>query len=316
MNFRSERSDTGISLIEVLVVVAVLGILAGLTALSFVGRTDRADIAACEADRAIVERSVELWRAGSTPGTPTMDDLVTAGYLRAPSSLHTIEPAGTVTPLERCAEVDSGDDDGAGPAMRPAGLWRPIQGSSNMANTDDGSLSVNGSGLAINDEPMAADGTVSMTVDLEVDAEAGRTGSYGIWLRGLVENGSLRGGYTFQWDHGYGGGTFVLRHWDMVPNSANTGLYLRECSSPAATAPMDAAALGPGPHRVSVTLAGPRLIARVDGVVVMEVEDLDAAVAARAAACPHHRPPQGDHIGVRTWGTPRTVGTFSDVTYS
>lgn len=310
----TSRPDGGFSLVEVLVVIAVLGVLSTVVVFAMRGSAEQAGTAACAADRAIVERAVEVWTAqeGELPA-PTMDDLVDGGLLRSASVFHQIDADGRITAFDTC---DGEPGDGA-TSPTPATTWTPTQGSSNITEHEDGSLSISGNTHVFNDRPLGVDGTVALTAQMEHDADAGRHGSWGIWVRAELVDGRLRSGYTFQWDLAFGrDGTFVLRHWDTVPNSAETGMYFRECTRPTATAPLDAEALGPGPHRVAVSLAGPRLTATVDGVVVMQVADLNAAVAASAGSCPHHRPPQGEHTGIRAWGSPLPVGTFTDLTYS
>lgn len=289
--------------------VTVLGLLSGTVVLALRGNTERAQDAACATDRATVERAIATWTVGhGAPGTPTMQDLVDTGQLRQSSEMHRIETSGRVVPIGVCV------DDPQRPA--PATTWTATQGTSNVRGHADGSVSLSGSSTVFNDQPLGVDGTVALTADLTPDAELGRHGSWGIWIRAEVVGGSVRSGYTFQWDLNFGrNGSFVLRHWDTVPNSARTGMFFRECSQPTAVAPLDAAALGPGPWRVAVSVDGARLTATVDGVEVMRVADLDTAVAA-ATNCPDHRPPQGTHTGLRSWGTPPTIGTFSDASYS
>jgi type II secretory pathway pseudopilin PulG len=80
---------------EVLVVIVVLGALAAATAIAMRGLRSDADVAACEFDRATVERAAALWQEG-VDATPDGDQLVGAGLLRTDSDLFEFDAAGRV----------------------------------------------------------------------------------------------------------------------------------------------------------------------------------------------------------------------------
>ena len=96
------ESDSGFTLVELLVVVVIMGVLATVSVLGVRGLTDRGQASACESDQRVMEVAVETWFADeslATSGTLTEAALVDAQLLRDESTLFDVQSDGTVVPV-------------------------------------------------------------------------------------------------------------------------------------------------------------------------------------------------------------------------
>lgn len=105
---RAKQHDEGFSLIEMLLVVVVLGILATIVAVSVGGFTAEAEDSGCRSDAYILSVAVESYFAqqntGVIPAADTGPDgfektLVSAEFLRSPSTLHNLTADGRLVPV-------------------------------------------------------------------------------------------------------------------------------------------------------------------------------------------------------------------------
>ena len=114
------KRDKGFTLVELLIVIVILGVLSTVTVFAVSGITDRGRTARCDSDQRTVEVAVESFYAENNAypagvdnnadgdfidageSTP-MQALVDDGYLRDPSTLHTVGTGGTVTAIGDCA---------------------------------------------------------------------------------------------------------------------------------------------------------------------------------------------------------------------
>lgn len=97
-----QRSDSGFSLIELLLVIVILGILSTVVVLSISGITGEAEESACEADKKTLEKSAEAYFAQRK--TDTIPDaggdegveqtLVDAELLRQTSEYYDVQTDG------------------------------------------------------------------------------------------------------------------------------------------------------------------------------------------------------------------------------
>jgi general secretion pathway protein G len=97
-----KESDSGFTLVELLVVVVIMGVLATVSVLGVRGLTDRGQASACESDQRVMEVAVETWFADeslATSGTLTEAALVDAQLLRDESTLFDVQSDGTVVPV-------------------------------------------------------------------------------------------------------------------------------------------------------------------------------------------------------------------------
>ena len=90
------RSDSGFTLVELLIVIVILGVLTGIVVFAVGAFTDRGEVAACRADMKTVQTAAEAYRAQvgtyATAIAGGATTLVGAGYLKAapPTTTYTI----------------------------------------------------------------------------------------------------------------------------------------------------------------------------------------------------------------------------------
>ena len=85
---RLTRAERGFTLVELLVVIAILGILAAIVVFTVGGITDRGHNAAADTDCAVLRAAEEAYYASNHAYTTNQNDLVNAGFLHKPSTLH------------------------------------------------------------------------------------------------------------------------------------------------------------------------------------------------------------------------------------
>jgi general secretion pathway protein G len=101
---QAPKKDKGFTLVELLIVIVILGVLSTVTVFAVSGITDRGRSARCDSDERTVAVAVEAYFAENEAYPADMDALVTGGYLREASTLHTVGAAdGTVTGTGDCA---------------------------------------------------------------------------------------------------------------------------------------------------------------------------------------------------------------------
>ncbi|MEZ5237834.1 MAG: prepilin-type N-terminal cleavage/methylation domain-containing protein [Microthrixaceae bacterium] len=266
------HSQGGFTLLELLAVVAV----------DSLGNDARES--ACASDARALRTAQELHRAqhGSYASEA---DLVDAGLLEADSALNDIELLGddySIVPGEDCG----GD-------TTTLTAWRGLARAGDFTFGPDGAVRVGGSGerQAVAEMDPMASGRIDLLGTLMT-----RGNGWGLVVHAVTDERDGLTGYVFQMDPGYGGGRFVLRH--RGPGGETAPL--------AVTAPPDGFDWRV-PHDVSVRVDGQRMVASVDGTVVMEVDDL--AAAADRVGSRHDRTESGA-VGLRLWSTTDlTVGT-------
>ena len=81
---KTNKTDKGFTLVELLIVIVILGILATVTVFAVRGITDQGRASTCASDKKTLEVAIEAYYAqnGTAGGIPAETDLVTAGFLR------------------------------------------------------------------------------------------------------------------------------------------------------------------------------------------------------------------------------------------
>lgn len=115
---------------------------------------------------------------------------------------------------------------------------------------------------------------------------------YAIWFRVTRSGGSVASGNAFQVDPGYSGGAYILRAW--LNNAETRPLAVKVVAGMNATQA----------RSFSLIVRGDSLRAIVDGVVVLEVPSLSAALTSISYG---GSPPSGSDVGVRCWGSSNGV---------
>lgn len=90
-SLRDLRSQRGFSLIEVLVALGILSFLAVVVVFAVITARDRADAAACRADKQTLQRAVQSYRA-KTGYFPSNQGILVTVLLDEPSTMWTYEP--------------------------------------------------------------------------------------------------------------------------------------------------------------------------------------------------------------------------------
>ncbi len=94
---RDARGEAGFTLVELLIVIVLLGIIATVTVFAVRGVSTRGKTNACLMDRRMLETAAEAYLVGEATSSPASEaDLVTAGYLRAPSPNFDFDVSGNV----------------------------------------------------------------------------------------------------------------------------------------------------------------------------------------------------------------------------
>ncbi|HKN20694.1 MAG TPA: type II secretion system protein [Terracidiphilus sp.] len=80
---RSRRTQSGFTLIELMIVMAIIGILITMAIPSFVGAIRHAREAALKEDLQTMRTAIDTYTMDKQKGPQSLDDLVQDGYLRA-----------------------------------------------------------------------------------------------------------------------------------------------------------------------------------------------------------------------------------------
>ena len=214
-------SQSGFTLVELLLVVAVLGLLGMVAVVAVPHLAEEAQVQSCAADREALRTAQSAYAIQH--GAPASEaQLVSEGLLSAPSGLHDVVVAGGTYELvgvEGCA----GDPDES-----VLTRWVGLQQSGAFRFGADGQVSVSGSGerqaIAVG-EPFS-----SGVIELRA-ARTTKGDGWGAVFHAEDKGGSQIRGYVFQMDTGYSGGRFVLRQ----PTGASPGRWPSPHPAPAST---------------------------------------------------------------------------------
>jgi general secretion pathway protein G len=80
---RRDRTQSGFTLIELMIVMAIIGILITLAIPSFVGAIKHAREAALKEDLQTMRTAIDTYTMDKQKGPQSLDDLVQDGYIRA-----------------------------------------------------------------------------------------------------------------------------------------------------------------------------------------------------------------------------------------
>jgi general secretion pathway protein G len=82
-HLRKDRTQSGFTLIELMIVMAIIGILITLAIPSFVGAVRHAREAALKEDLQTMRTAIDTYTMDKQKGPQSLDDLIQDGYLRA-----------------------------------------------------------------------------------------------------------------------------------------------------------------------------------------------------------------------------------------
>ena len=82
-DLRKDRTQSGFTLIELMIVMAIIGILITLAIPSFVGAVKHAREAALKEDLQTMRTAIDTYTMDKQKGPQSLDDLVQDGYIRA-----------------------------------------------------------------------------------------------------------------------------------------------------------------------------------------------------------------------------------------
>ena len=82
-HLRPDRTQSGFTLIELMIVMAIIGILITLAIPSFVGALRHAREAALKEDLQTMRTAIDTYTMDKQKGPQSLDDLVQDGYIRA-----------------------------------------------------------------------------------------------------------------------------------------------------------------------------------------------------------------------------------------
>jgi general secretion pathway protein G len=95
---KTNKTDKGFTLVELLIVIVILGILATVTVFAVRGITDQGKASTCAADKKTYEVAVEAYWAQNSAYPANEGVLQTDGYLRDVSPNYSVGNAdGTIT---------------------------------------------------------------------------------------------------------------------------------------------------------------------------------------------------------------------------
>ena len=327
-------SDRGATVVEYGLVIAVIAVVA-MAAVSFLGSRTSASMssagAALDLSSLRAAPAAPLAATGAPAGPVDVTAPVTAPADVIPATVvdtGTAADAGAVgaeavaaamatepRPPEPAtsteAAASAGAVDAAGTAENPAdiaatsllaGDWKQVAGAKGTATLSGTTIVTTPGSAAIVMNAAAWSGpdmTVSTTAQLVRPDPKTIDGGYALWVRATTNKyGQIESGYTFQVDPGLGS-KFALRVWNNQKQSAPLALV----SFPVGFNPEIAAV-------VSVSVIGDRLVATVNGSIIVTVDSLSAAVAKQPPLIINGTtyvttwtPPVGTDYGLRTWGS-------------
>ncbi len=82
-HLRKDRTQSGFTLIELMIVMAIIGILITMAIPSFVGAIKHAREAALKEDLQTMRTAIDTYTMDKQKGPQSLDDLVQDGYIRA-----------------------------------------------------------------------------------------------------------------------------------------------------------------------------------------------------------------------------------------
>ena len=82
MRMRAKQSETGFTLLELIVVMTIIGILATLAVPSFVGAIRSAREAVLKEDLHVMRAAIDSYTMDKQKAPQSLDDLVQSGYLK------------------------------------------------------------------------------------------------------------------------------------------------------------------------------------------------------------------------------------------
>ncbi len=199
-----QGSTGGFTLVELLVVISVLGVLAGIVVFSVGGISDRGQSSACAQDVRTLRTAEESQFAKS--GT-YLDGagLVSAGFLSAASTLHTVtvsSGAYTISGTGTCASTTITDSFEGVPAA-PAGGFHEY-----AAGTTLGAWTINSGSIDVVDYQFWANASVTgLSPQSTIDLHGSSPGSIQRDFTGLTVGTSYT--LTFKYAHNQASGSVV-----------------------------------------------------------------------------------------------------------
>ena len=166
--------------------------------------------------------------------------------------------------------------------------WTAVRGGDLIDTFPDGRVVMDhgdGERRVLAGSPKATDYTVTANTTLNYGS------GYGVYVRATVDPDTNLTGYCVQLDHGYG--AVLVR---LVENDVELGAPVAQVAMPS---DFDYNA----PHVMSVTVSGNTMSVTLDGTPLIDVPDLDAAVAAAGASSGVDSPlvPLSGGYGFRAW---------------